>query len=162
VLYSASFSTFSIDPSILLGPSSSLTSSAFFSKLGGNPMGRSKASSEAGRLRDRNVLIWMRLDTTKQIDNAYLFAWSSSSCVASTNLSLINTCLWSLYISVDVTLISMLSVGDLDVLTDSFIGSPSRQLSKYNTILTNDALRVFQTRRYAELSHGCLWYGRQG
>jgi hypothetical protein len=39
------------------GPSSDLTSSAFFSKLGGRPIGFSIASNEAGRFNDRKRLM---------------------------------------------------------------------------------------------------------
>lgn len=45
--------------STLAGPSSRRTSSAFFNKLGGNPIGRSRASSEAGKLRVCNVLVFV-------------------------------------------------------------------------------------------------------
>jgi hypothetical protein len=43
---------------ILDGPSSVLTSSAFFSKLGGSPIGLSSASNEDGRLIVRSNLLY--------------------------------------------------------------------------------------------------------
>ena len=67
----ASISTSSSDASILSGPFSSRTSSAFLSRLGGKPIGRSSASREAGRLSFRNCL-----DETSQPG---VLGWSWSS-----------------------------------------------------------------------------------
>ncbi len=41
------------------GPLSSLTSSAFFTRLGGRPIGLSSASSAAGRFRRSRALLWL-------------------------------------------------------------------------------------------------------
>jgi hypothetical protein len=52
------------------GPSSDLTSSAFFSKLGGRPIGFSIASNEAGRFNDRKRL---KILSGLVIKTVYLF-----------------------------------------------------------------------------------------
>ena len=86
MLRCASFCTFSMDDSTLDGPSSCLTSSAFFRRLGGRPTGFSSASSAAGRFSARNVLFvdqghdspWLQ-STTLHAEGAHWVAGSPPS-----------------------------------------------------------------------------------
>jgi hypothetical protein len=55
-----------------------------------------------------------------------------------------------IYIVMSVLIVSM---HDEDDLTYSFTSSPPWHLSEYNTVVTNNALRIFQTRWNAELSY---------